>query len=298
MPPGQGKRWVFTLNNPTLDERTFLNTSLNSNAQYAVVGREHGASLETPHLQGFVIFNSNQRFNAAKALLSPRAHLEVARGTSKQASDYCKKENDYEEFGTLPDSPGKRNDLEEFRDWIKTQPSRPTAADVAENFPSIYVRYRSNAMSMVDLLYPKPVLVVGEFRDWQRILHDNLQELPDDRTVRFIVDEEGGKGKSWFVKYYMSNHEKETQRLSVGKRDDLAYVIDVSKSIFLFDIPRTQLEYLQYNILESLKDQMIFSPKYESVSKVIPHKVHVTVFCNEEPDLTKMSTDRYIIIRV
>ena len=75
----------------------------------------------------------------------------------------------------------------------------------------------------------------------------------------------------------------------------MAYVIDISKSIFLFDIPRGSMEYLQYSILEQLKDQMIFSPKYESVSKVIPHKVHVVVFCNEEPDRNAMTEDRYKI---
>lgn len=292
----QSKRWVFTLNNPTLDEREFLNANL-ATAKYAVVGRERGANLDTPHLQGFVIFETNHRLQAAKAFISPRAHLEIARGTSIQASTYCKKENDFEEWGTFPSASGKRNDLETFRDWIKDQPSRPTAADVAENFPSIYVRYRSNAMSMVDLLHPKPVLVNGTFRRWQQQLHAELELEPDDRHITFVVDPLGGKGKSWFVKYYMSHHEANTQRLSIGKRDDLAYVLDVSKHIFLFDIPRTQLEFLQYNILESLKDQMIFSPKYESVSKVIPHKVHVIVFTNEEPDYNKMSADRYNVFR-
>ena len=94
----------------------------------------------------------------------------------------------------------------------------------------------------------------------------------------------------------MSHKGDLTQRLSVGKRDDVAYALDVSKSIFLFDIPREQLQYLQYSVLESLKDQCVFSPKYESLSKVLPNPVHVVVFTNEEPDMTKMTEDRYEIV--
>lgn len=290
----QGRRWCFTLNNPTGDERQFLNDHL-SQATYAVVGRERGANLDTPHLQGFVIFATNKRFNAAKRELGERVHLELARGTSQQASDYCKKDGEYEEWGELPTSQGKRSDLEAFKEWIQQQPTKPTAAEVADQWPSIYLRYRSAAMGMVDLLGQRPRLVDGEFREWQRDLHERLQREPDDRTVEFVVDAEGNKGKSWFVRYYVSHYRSKVQRLSVGKRDDLAYVIDESKSIFLFDIPRSQLEYLQYSILESLKDQTIFSPKYESVTKELHHKCHVVVFTNEMPDMEKMSSDRYLV---
>jgi hypothetical protein len=83
--------------------------------------------------------------------------------------------------------------------------------------------------------------------------------------------------------------------LAPGKRDDLAHAIDVSKSVFLFNVPRGSMEFLQYGVLEQLKDRVIFSPKYESTTKVILQKTHVVVFCNEEPDLTKMSADRYVI---
>lgn len=44
---------------------------------------------------------NRQRLAAMKKIL-PRAHLEIARGKPKEASDYCKKDMDFEEFGELP----------------------------------------------------------------------------------------------------------------------------------------------------------------------------------------------------
>ena len=143
----------------------------------------------------------------------------------------------------------------------------------------------------------RPNLVDGTLRPWQRQLDDKIAREPDDRRVVFVVDPGGNKGKSWLVRYWFSTRD-DCQRLSIGRRDDLAYAIDVTKRLFVFDIPRGDMELLQYSILEQLKDRMIFSAKYQSTCKVIPHKVHVVVFCNEEPNMTKMSSDRYKICRI
>ncbi|AKV62270.1 putative replication initiation protein [Heravirus camaronis] len=167
--------------------------------------------------------------------------------------------------------------------------------DVGENFPSILGRYPSAARQFVSLFGKKPNLVNGELRPWQQDLERLLDAPPEDRRVIFVVDPDGGKGKSWFTRYLFTKRD-DIQRLSIGKRDDLCYAIDTSKKIFVFDIPRGQSELLQYSVLEQLKDQMVFSPKYESISKILPQKVHVVVFMNEEPDRSKMTNDRYQVI--
>jgi len=65
-----------------------------------VAGKEVGDA-GTPHLQCFVCYNARTRFSTIKQQL-PTAHIERMMGTPQQASDYCKKDGDYLEFGTLP----------------------------------------------------------------------------------------------------------------------------------------------------------------------------------------------------
>ena len=302
----RAKRWVFTLNNYTAGEEQALADLLESDhVTYGVYGRETGES-GTPHLQGYVVFSDQKTFNQAKQLLGSRVHLEVSRGTPKEASDYCKKEGDYNEYGELPDvsNPGKKGgQWAELRDWIlelnESGGSRPTDADLASRFPSLFGTHYRGVVKFIDALYVRPSRQIGSPRDgWQRELEQQLGGEPDERSVTFLVDGDGNSGKSWFAAYMMKKEPMKTQILRIGKRDDLAHSIDPRKSIFIFDIPRGQLQYLQYNVLESIKDGYVFSPKYESTLKEIEHNCHVVVMCNEKPDMSALTEDRYNIITI
>jgi len=288
-------RWVLTLNNPTDGEREQWDAVFSDElvVRYAVYGNEVGAS-GTPHLQGFVVFNQPSRLAAVRNLLGDRVHAEFAKGTSKQASTYCKKDGDFKEFGSFPGSQGKRSDIDHFTDWIRSQDHKPSERDIASQFPTIWTRY-PRLVQLVDHIWESPnLLPVGfELNEWQQELDGRLRMEPDDRSIVFVVDQAGGAGKSMFCRYQLTKYPNETQVLKLGKRDDLSYALDESKRVFLFDIPRLGMALFQYNVVEQIKDQIVFSTKYQTRSKVLQHPSHVVVFCNEMPDMNSMTGDRY-----
>jgi len=293
-------RWCLTLNNYTDAEVANWDATLNDQLvfRYAIYGKEVGDN-GTPHLQAFVILNQPARLTAIKALLGDRIHAEFAKGTSKQAAVYCKKEGNYVEYGEFPGAQGRRTDIDLFVDWVKAQDTKPNDRDIASNFPTIWTRY-PRLIQLVDNIWPTPNLLPPDFElnEWQQELDGQLRDPPDDRSICFVVDPAGGSGKSMFCRYQLTMYPAETQILKLGKRDDLSYALDESKRVFLFDIPRLGMAYFQYNVVEQIKDMIVFSTKYQTRSKVLTHAAHVVIFCNEQPDMNAMTGDRYVFFDV
>lgn len=292
MPRLQSKRWCFTINNPTPEDYAKLNGSVDL-CTYLVFADEVGDN-GTPHIQGFVVFKSNKGLTAVRRLY-PRGHFEIARGTNQQASDYATKDGtNVVEHGQIPGPAGRTNRYDEFRDWVLAQPSKPNAASVALHFPSIFLN-SGRVQAFIDAIYPTPPPEITDYRPYQSILADILNGGPDSRKIYFVVDPHGNSGKSWFAHRYFLSRPDDVQILSAGRRDDLAFAIDERKRVFLFDLPRSTSEFLQYSILEQLKNGLVFSSKYESRMKLVPPS-HVVVFMNEYPDMTKLSADRYEVL--
>lgn len=289
------RHWGFTLNNWTpeeFDRIVELHTS--GQAEYLVVGREIAPTTGTPHLQGYIAFVNRKAQNTVRNLL-PRAHVYIIRGTPAEASTYCRKDGDFSEFGTVPVSQGHRSDIDAFIDWLKNHTGRPSIREVALAFPRI-VRSSNlaNLQVLIEAHTTAPAIrsLEDPRRAWQQDLIDYVSGEPDDRTVRFYVDTEGNVGKTWICQWLVSNRD-DVQVLSVGRREDLSYAVDETKRVYLFDIPRQQMQFLRYEVLEGIKNQMLFSTKYASRVKVLQGKAHVVVFSNEHPDYNAMSEDRY-----
>lgn len=163
----QSKRWCFTHNNPTVDSRNVLIQTLQSDdVVYGIIANEVGEG-GTPHNQGYLVFKTNKRLNAVRRLL-PGCHLETARGTNKQASDYCKKEGDFVEFGQIPPEQGKRSDWERLKEWISDLDHYPSKYELATEWPSLYGRYSSRVLEFVEILYQPTAREIGLPNGWQR----------------------------------------------------------------------------------------------------------------------------------
>ena len=279
------KRWCFTTNNYNEDD---IAKFKNVECLYIVIGFETSTS-GTPHLQGFVTFKEHKRLSAMKKICS-KSHWEQAKGTSVQASDYCKKTTDYYERGNAP-LHGRRNDLEKVYEQIRAGASD---LELADQFPGQWTRYYkafARYRSMLPVSFPS--VSPYPLRDWQQELNGLLNGTPSDREIIFVVDRNGASGKSWFAKYYASLHPGKVQILKPGKKADMAYELRTDIRVLFMDCPRSRSEVLDYEFLESLKDQMVFSGKYESTTKKFDKPLHVAVLMNEQPLHDKLSRDRY-----
>ena len=100
--PDRSRNWCFTLNNYTEDdENEVFGISWDRGVKYIVAGREVGDS-GTKHLQGYLCFKESKALRQVTQYFDGRGHWEIARGNHEQASDYCKKEEDFFEWGVRP----------------------------------------------------------------------------------------------------------------------------------------------------------------------------------------------------
>lgn len=293
MPVQRAKNWFYTLNNFTEDES--INCfRLPPSATFHVVGREVGTN-GTPHLQGTIGYSERRSMAQVKSDLSPRCHLEPTRKVQKSIK-YCRKEGDSQSFGDVPSGAtvGARTDLEGFKESVKE--GQYDVRVLRDMHSEVLAKYPRFCLEFIRDHRPLREVEDHPLRPWQQTLSDLLELAPDSRTILFVVDIEGDSGKSWFADYYHYHHQSSVQVLNPSKKNDMAYALDETKSIFFFDAPRSkQGDFIQYDILEELKNGRVFSPKYESGMKYFP-KCHVIVLMNEIPDMEKLSSDRYHII--
>lgn len=311
------RNWCFTLFNFTEDDIAKLR-SLSSGCKYLVYGKETGDG-GTPHLQGFVRFNSPRRISGLRKLFHHTSHWEVAKHL-RAAADYCKKgsqphsewksrgtggptygrDADFEEFGENPSesraAQGKRTDIEALRDAIIE--GEHDRQKLRRQFPGVSAKYSNFVTQLILDQIPPPELESHPLRGWQSELCQILKCPPDPRTIQFIVDANGNGGKTWFCRMYARTYGR-TVSLVPGKKQDMIYsflqmVTSDTKVIFV-DAPRSkQGEYIQYDVLEELKNGKVFNTKYESRMFEFPIP-HVVVMMNEDPDMDKLSSDRYCV---
>lgn len=290
----RAKRWCFTLNNYN-DEQQQRLRELAADTEFLIFGREIGAQ-GTPHLQGFVIFKNQLRFNRVQELL-PGCHLSVAR-TVSQAAEYCRKDGDFEEFGQIPlDTSGKRSDIDRFKEAVENGEVK-TFSDALLDHSAVYAKYPNFVHNYIEeKLTKKREIPRHELREWQQVLWNDLERQVDVRKIIFIVDKVGNSGKSWFCDY-VQELKSNVQIITPGKKTDMALAFNTTTEILFLDAPRSkQSDFIQYDFLEDIKNGRIFSSKYNSKMKYFPSP-HVVVMMNEMPDMTKLSDDRYDVRQV
>lgn len=131
----QSRHWCLTLNNAGPEDQVIKPGDEGSPFSYLILGRELAPTSGTHHLQGYCVFKTTKRATGVKKVW-PRAHFEIKWGTCSQAIAYCQKDNKWEEWGTRPVDPGRR----EKADWNRFYELAKN--DELEKIPRVYlIRY-------------------------------------------------------------------------------------------------------------------------------------------------------------
>lgn len=152
----------------------------NVNFKYCCAGHETCPKTKELHWQGYIEFKEPVRFTGAQQIIGDTsAHMERKKGTREQARDYCFKEKgalviEWGDFKTS--TQGKRNDLEEMKDDIK---SGASIDEVFDNHPTAW-RYHK---------------VVHMYKN----MKDNLNERPFAPKEVIIIEGPTACGKSRYV---------------------------------------------------------------------------------------------------
>jgi len=151
----QGRNFCFTLNNYAAADEAELQLL---STKYLVYGREVAPSTGTHHLQGYVIFTSNKRLPALQRICDGRISWRNARGSAQQNRDYCTKEGNFVETGSLPKT--KETIGEEERKRWKAAYTAAKSGNFEEIPEDILIRYYGSLRRIEkDHLKPKRPLL-------------------------------------------------------------------------------------------------------------------------------------------
>lgn len=150
--PKKVRNYVFTVNNKDLtsfwirdDIEKLIKAFEEDGARYVVIGIERGGINKRSHMQGCVCYNNARAKKPLIEFLKKHTdqHPWVAamKGTPKQAADYCKKEDNFLEYGEQPlEQEAKGAKSAERSAHIIELAKQGDLATIMEMYPSEYLR--------------------------------------------------------------------------------------------------------------------------------------------------------------
>jgi len=145
---------------------------------------------------------------------------------------------------------------------------------------------------------PLKLIKEEQFYGWQNDIIEIIKAEPDDRSIYWFWEADGGIGKTQFCKYLCVKY---NACIMSGKAADCKYGIvkfheerGYYPELVVFDIPRCNHDFISYDAIESIKNGLFFSGKYEGC-QIVFNSPHVICFANETPEMYKLSADRWRI---
>jgi len=241
------RNFCFTYNN-------YVNTDLVDNVQckYIAYGREVAPSTGTPHLQGYISFETAKSVSAARSLL-PGCHVVAMAGSIAQNEDYCSKSGQLVERGEKPISNDNKGRAEKLR-WQRAR-DLAKSGNLDEIDADIYIRCYSTLKS---------------------IAKDHQSKPPPVEVKCFWIYGSTGTGKSHCVENAFPDCYKKSM-------DDLKWFdgYDNEDVVYLEDIDVYQIKW--GGLLKRLADKWPMQASIKGSMKYIRPKT-VIVTSNYTPD--------------
>jgi hypothetical protein len=273
------KRWVFPLNNYTDEDCNRITETLNTKTcQYAVVGKEISNS-GTPHLQGFISLRNKQYITFVKKLVGNRAYVEKAEHmlrkhteminlirltVSNKGINYWRWANQVSELRNMAGDLEQMNlYYRQFENEVRGthgfQFSRTTPLTQALSF---------NIRRTLRILRILTIKI-----EWFLNLNVNFQEqFTTTGRIPWYVNYRNNLTREQFIgcTTFQEAKAKLSSKILVAKlsaiRFENAKSADVKHSyngqkIFIFDLCRAQEDHVNYEVIESIKNGVMFASK-------------------------------------
>lgn len=288
---------MLTLNNPTAATDKLIDAFIKEKCfQFMVYQEEEGVTRKTRHYQMYIEVTETMRGSAIKKFF-PSAHIEKRMGSQNQAIAYCQKQesriNSPVTYGK-PSVQGARNDLQELVARLDTHDTWNDCIRDVTIHPQL-AKYGSFAKEYHNSKKSKRA-GLRRFHRWQEELLEVIKSEPDNRTITWYVDIEGGRGKSEMTKELITQHDA----IVLGGRGptDLYQYAQSKNRIAIWDFPRDKQMQEPYDAIEKIKDGYFTSTFRNPMFCQRDYPAHVIIFANYKPDESKLSADRWKIIEL
>lgn len=258
-------KFCFRLSNYTIVDINNLISSDSSIVPTIAFQEEGGPTTteETPHLQGFGMWAKGVKRRPVgwweKQMGHKRMHFEKMKGSIAQNMKYCTRE--FHE--------GRPNDRKRQKDG------------------RVYTR--GCPRLVVKMTY-------GHLTEQQKAIADKYKEFEDPlfgRQIHWYWEPQGEWGKTKLQKYMIDNMKA---TMVGGKKADMFYALselmietgEVPPIVIINLVKDTDMQYVSYAGMESIKDGCFFSKKFKS-GMCRFNSPHLLIFANEAPQMDRFT---------
>lgn len=183
--------------------------------------------------------------------------------------------------------------LKDINDKIHWEPARGTAS---ENF--VYCSKEDPDYIAVGIKPDTPIWTITDLYPWQKDIENLILSKPDHRAIHWFWEPIGNVGKSALCKYLCIKYDFVACCMAT-KSADMLTIVDLDKTVYIFDFPRSVENYEPWTALEQIKNGHITDAKLKKQARCLLFNYpHVIVFANWEPRQPTLSADRLRVARL